>query len=236
MKLNDLSKEELIFYKKIKNLKNKEFITRFLNLNEQKIIKIVIPNCELYGGTENAELKRAKSRYIEQFNIICYQVSVINKFAKIGHRDVLGSLMNLGLEKDNFGDILILDDIHVLIASEVKNYFELNFNCIGKSKIKLTRADSSKFEKKENLTEKRVISNSLRLDNLVCNVYKISRSQVKELIERGFLQINHKVVLNHSKIIKENDLVSVRTKGRFKFLKEIGKSRKEKYIILVGIY
>ncbi|XMB85096.1 YlmH/Sll1252 family protein [Mycoplasmatota bacterium WC44] len=230
------NKEDKEFVKKILNLKGKYVLTKFLDLNQQDIVNRILPDAVFYGGYENAESKRAIVSDLEEYNITCYKIKYDKRFGVLKHRNILGSVMSLGIEKNNIGDIVIEDDIFIFIASEIKKYFELNFTQIGKINIEIIEVDGSNIVKKENYSIKKVFSSSLRLDNIVSTVYNCSRNESKNLINKGFVRINHRLIENISYSISKNDLVSVRTKGRFIILDEIGRSKKDNYILNIGIY
>ena len=106
----------------------KVFFTPFLNENELSILKKLPSDCFIYedGGYDKAERKRAVISYYDE--IISVPISVMKasfdtKFVKITHRDVLGALMNMGIEREVIGDILVSDgNIYIVIAEEMKEY------------------------------------------------------------------------------------------------------------------
>lgn len=51
------------------------------------------------------------------------------------------------------------------------------------------------------------------------------------MIENGLVKINHEVCFSSSKILKENDLISVRHKGRI-YIGEVGGKTKSNRIVL----
>ena len=105
--------------------------TDFLGLDEQSVFseaKAVFGNIpyKTFGGTEGAERimvrfgDEEELSYSEPFPIVCIKAEPVSqKFAKkLTHRDFLGALMNLGIERSTLGDIPILDNVGYIFAKE----------------------------------------------------------------------------------------------------------------------
>ncbi len=233
MYLDHFNSEDQEFAKKVANLSG-YFLTKFLDLNQQAILKSLHPDVMFFGGYKNSEMKRGIS-YDGDYSITCYELVYDKRFKDITHRNILGSVLALGIEKDNIGDIIVSDKTYIFVASEIKDYIEMNLR-INNLEVELIEVNVQNMEYNPQLTEKKVFTQSIRLDNLVANVYNMSRNESKSLVLKGYVRVNHKLITNPSHVLKEKDLVSVRKKGRFLLLEEIGTSRKDKHIINIGIY
>jgi RNA-binding protein YlmH len=175
-------------------------LTKFLNPHEQDIVHSVIGNsCQVVGegGFVDAESKRliiAPDYYEivpEDFKIKVYQIDYSERFEHLGHRDVLGALMHLGLNRDCFGDI----GSHPLafaLCEENDDYVLLNLKKIKKSHVRLVAHDFSlsldqQFKKKE------LVASSLRLDKILGLLYGLSRTRAVEAIQGQYVKVNHKI-------------------------------------------
>ena len=160
------------------------------------------------------------------------------KFAdKLSHRDFLGSLMGLGIKREVLGDIVIADNIgYIFCLSTIAEYIvrELSKVChtIVRCSIVYKLPDSA-VKKPE--TEQ-LVTASERLDVITSAVYNLSRSAVKELFVARKIYVNSRLCENFSYIPKTNDIVSVRGKGRFVYNGVLGKTKKSRNIISVGVY
>jgi tetratricopeptide (TPR) repeat protein len=85
-------------------------------------------------------------------------------------------------------------------------------------------------------TLKTVIVSSLRLDGIISAVYNVSRSKSSALVDGEKVFINGKLAKNNSVPLKENDTISVRGYGRFKFKEISGDTRKGRIRILCEVY
>lgn len=94
--------------------KNIVIFSDFLNLNELNIFQQEIPNLysayQIFGGYELSERQMIAFLpdalcYEWNYPIKCLKITPVNKkFAEeLTHRDVLGSLMNLGIERYSGG-------------------------------------------------------------------------------------------------------------------------------------
>ncbi|MFD1735741.1 RNA-binding protein [Bacillus salitolerans] len=222
-------------------------LTDFLDPREQQILSSVIGqdsevNYVCFGGSEYVERKRAlifPSFYEpreEDFQIALYAINYPQKFVKIEHPQVLGSLMGIGLKRGKFGDILIKDGIvQVVIASEVANFVLMNLESIGKSKVSLEPLQLKEIiQVQEQWIEEICTVSSLRLDVIVAEAFNLSRTKSLPYIQGGHTKVNWKHVEEISFECKEGDMISVRGNGRVKILQIEGKTKRDKWKLLIG--
>lgn len=126
-------------------------LTNFLTPREQQIVSALIGKnneCKVrfFGGHVNAERKRAiiYPEYYElseaDFEITLLNVSYNQKFNDLQHRQILGTLMSLGLTRDKFGDVLIAKgNVQVLVSEDISEYVIANVIKIGNAGVKLNR-------------------------------------------------------------------------------------------------
>lgn len=221
----------------------------FLNLNEQNMFRQVIP--ELYcsfewsGGYETSERQMVAFLpdalcYTWSYPISCLKITPKNKkFAdELTHRDVLGSLMNLGIERALLGDILVDDGrIYVFCQERIADYIEKELTRIRHTVVQITQSDAQEVHIEPKTEGMEGIITSNRLDSIVACICKISRSQANEWVRGGKVFIDNREMLNTTYECKPGELISVRSAGRFRFQGSKGETRKgrlkiqfEKYI------
>ncbi|MBA2874067.1 YlmH family RNA-binding protein [Thermaerobacillus caldiproteolyticus] len=222
-------------------------LTDFLDPREQEIVRLVIGhdedvNISFFGGASFVERQRALlyPPYFqpeqEDFAIALFAVCYPSKFVSLEHRQVLGSLMSLGLKRGKFGDILIKDEhIQLLVAKEVADYVRLHLEMIGKTKISLEEKPLTDIIiLEEQWNEATITVSSLRLDTLLSQAFHVSRQKTQSLIENGLVKVNWKVVEQAHFECKEGDTLSVRGFGRCKIFSIDGKTKKEKWRVHIG--
>ncbi len=157
---------------------------------------------------------------------------------KLSHREVLGSVLGLGLKRDVIGDIIINDNVaNLFVASSIFKYIVQNLDRVGKEKIKLEEIGYEEIlEKKEEFTEFKTTVASLRIDSAISSAYGLSRAQAVTLVDSGRVKINYLDCNSSSKQVRENDLISVRGFGRFIIEEVLGETKKGRTSIKLKIY
>ena len=215
--------------------------TMFLDLTKQAIINNLNTkevDVLFNGGFIDAEYKRVIFKpkdydYIIN-NIVIYEIIYNERFLSLNHRNILGSLMSLGIKRESIGDILIdVKKAYFACTSEISKYIEINFKMIGHHSIELKEIrDEIKIVREQ--IEKTYIVSSMRLDVIIAAAYKLSRNEANEYINSGFVSVNHISCINNSSIVKVNDIISVRHKGRI-YVNEIGgKTKSDRLVIKLG--
>ena len=156
----------------------------------------------------------------------------------LGHRDILGALMALGIERETIGDIIIDEGLAALVClPELSGYITENFTKAGRVGFELSQTSLDELlAREEELTIKTDTVASLRLDAVVSSAFGISRTKAAELIVAGRVSLNHQICEKADKEVGENALLSIRGLGRTKLLEVGGVSRKGRMFIKIGIY
>lgn len=109
----------------------------------------------------------------------------------------------------------------------------------------LTRFSKSNIEVKQieelykqeiNTQEVQIIVSSLRLDNIVSELARTSRTKAEEIIKTARVFVNFENVMKASKILKEADIITIRGKGRFKIQEIVGNTKKGRFVVKVEKY
>jgi len=222
-------------------------LTDFLDPREQHILKMLLGEhgevkYQLFGGVPGVERNRALiyPDYLtpaeEDFQISLFDIQYHRKFVTIEHRQVLGTLMSLGLKRGKFGDILISDDrVQFFAAKEISPYIKNNVESIGRAGVKLVETSTGNAVVSPELWEEKDLTlSSLRLDAVISGIFNLSRQKSLALIQHGLAKVNWTLIENPSFPCDEGDMLSVRGHGRAKIIGLEGKTKKEKWRITVG--
>ncbi len=223
---------------------SKNYITDFLSPSIQAVIPRLFYNYndldyKLVGGYDGAEYKvLVIGRYLDDASSLkVISIKYNSKYNSINHRDVLGSILALGLKRNKIGDILISESlIEVIVSSDISEYIAFNLQKIKRARVEVVIKDKISIEKKENIKALTLTISSLRLDNIISSSYNISRKKAKDYISMGIVKVNHLMNDSASYIVKEHDLISVKKKGRISLNKIIGLSKKNKYKVEIYRY
>ena len=156
----------------------------------------------------------------------------------IGHRDILGTLMSLGIERKVIGDIIVSEsEAFVICLPEMVDYIIDNVTKIRNVGVTVENASLGEITvKTEDFTVKSTTVASKRLDVVTGAGFNMSRTKVTELITAGLVSINHVPCLQPEKPVDAGAIISVKGFGRVKVVNYGNLTRKGRIIIELGIY
>ena len=142
---------------------------------------------------------------------------------KVNHRDLLGSLMGLGIVREKVGDILVgPDSADLLVLDTVTDFLLSSWTSAGRAKLTVAEIDPSHLHMPEiKCEEVRDTVSSLRLDAVASTGFRMARSKAADLIASGRVQVNWRECTKPDKLLVEGDTVSARGFGKFQ-LAEVG--------------
>lgn len=132
------------------------------------------------------------------------------------HRDYLGTIMSLGVERKKIGDIAVNEGgAYVFAVSDIAEHIAQGIEKIANCGVKCSIVPLDKAEIPEpEYKIQDVVAASLRADAVVGAVCGFSRKNAADFILAGYCSVNHKVILRVDHILKEGDLLSLRGFGR----------------------
>lgn len=176
----ELLKKRLIELSRIAYDKNIVCFSDFLNLNEQNILHMIPINSlnskyEIYGGYELAERQMVAFIpdalcYDYKYPIAMLKIAPINRrFAEeLTHRDYLGALLNLGIERTKVGDIVVEENCaYVFIHSTLAEFVTENLTRIKHTTISVRVQEPKDINYTPKFEEKKGTVSSLRLDSIL---------------------------------------------------------------------
>ena len=224
-----MTQEQLQFQKRMRQLEDSSWqesrfvFTDFLNEAEYSDVLIMgVPagGMAAYGGYENASRVMVRFGapeilgYEEPFPITILRISpLMEKFADtLTHRDYLGAILNLGIERRIIGDILIDGaTAYVMCESRMAEYLTENLSRIKHTSVRAVTVDT--------------IPDGVR-----------PKAVAQELLQGGQVFINGRVLQSSSTQLRENDVVSVRHHGKFRYVGVTGETRKGNLRIRIERY
>lgn len=160
--------------------------------------------------------------------------SIESRF-KIDHRNILGSILSLGIERSKIGDIIVADTSYIIIKGELTNFMHFHFNKIGNQTIVIEEIPLSEVP---NISEKwhrsSAIVSSMRLDSVIRAVTHLPRDEVKLRLNKGLVKVNFKKILKPHEILNQGDLISLRGFGRIKIFDDLSGTKKGKIRFAYG--
>ncbi len=145
---------------------------------------------------------------------------------KLSHREYLGTIMSLGIDRRKIGDIAVSDDgACVFASSDIAGYIAA-IDKISRCGVKAEIIPLSECEVAEPEFELLdIVAASMRLDAVVAAVLKLSRKNAADLITSGRCFVNHFEILRTDYGLNEGDLLSLRGFGRVEIVGAEGETR-----------
>lgn len=239
------------------NKRNSVEYTEFLDMRQRQLLEKVmaelkVSNYVATGGYKTAErtvlvIYPEKLEEIIQneqfdFNTIfaVVRISLPNELKGMySHRDYLGAIIKIGMRREKVGDIITSKDgADLIVLKEAEKYITSGLK-------ELTRFSKAEFQslrlEELNIEEPKtqvidIIIPSMRIDSIVSEIIRTSRAKAMTIIKEERVFVNHELITKGSKEVKENDIITVRGKGRFKVGKIVNSTRKGNLVLKVEKY
>lgn len=248
-------KEEL-FEKRLLDLANQSYgqgrytFSNFLDLYEQSIFtslnkKMKGISNQLFGGYEGAGRQMVRFGSPEELGydqeypiVLLHIVPLGGKFSeKLSHRDYLGALMNLGIERNLIGDILVMDqEAYVFAKDTIGPFLMQEWGKVRHTMISVEEVPLTEFQYEPKFEEIKGFLPSFRADVMVGFFCKTSRNESSNLIKGQKVFINGGLIDSNSVMLKEGDVLTVRGYGKAIFSEISGQSKKGRHHVILKKY
>lgn len=229
--LSFLNKEEVSYYKileekvLISNRRNSYEETDFLDPFWQKMLVSIVNKFDgvsvsFFGAFNNAErcIGVIYNDYLPE-SVESDYMSVLafdSKFDDVKHKDVLGKLISMGIERETIGDIIFYKDAcYFSVRKSVESFLLSQFQDIRRHSATLYSVDAEGLQVVESeKTTEVIVAASLRADLIVAKIYNIKRNIATSMISKGMMKLDYRVFTRGDKQIKLPALISLRGYGR----------------------
>lgn len=194
----------------------------------------------LYGGYPDAERQMvcffSEEPPSEAYPIAVLRLSWANQ-ATVAHRDLLGSILSLGIQRRCIGDIVLSERGAYLFAEQaMAQHIEQNLVSAGRTSLQVTILQHVPvLPKPEGMLRKGTVS-SLRLDALVATGLCLSRGKAAELVEAGNVKLRFLQEVRIDARVMEGDMISVRGAGRLRLDKVGQMTRKGRIPVCISCF
>ena len=215
--------------------------TDFLSDRQQQLAQAAMNRCGSdcrilwdggYDGAERKMLTLLPEGMEYQQPFCGLRLCPITSNAHLQHRDCLGAILGLGLDRKSIGDILLQEDGSsvVFCTFPAADLITQELAQIGKETVTV-----EPYEQLQTLALQATLQTatvaSLRVDAVLAAMLHTSREKAVQLIRAGKLEINHLPVTAAHMQVYEQDVFTVRGVGRFRLEQIGGKSRKDRIFI-----
>ncbi len=221
----------------------------FLGLNElnlfySNIKEFTFLQYALWGGYEDAE-RRVVCFYEDDsfpnvsYPLCCLKIVPLNeKFSEhLTHRDYLGAILNLGIDRSKTGDILVQEKgAYLFCHRDISDFLQQELRNIRHTSVIASEVSEEEAVSSQNFKDILGTVSSIRIDALLACAFHTSRSSLDGLCRSGKVFVNGKQIMSNSFVPKEGDIISVRGMGRFRYLGSTNQTKKNKYKIHLSLY
>ena len=228
--------------------------TAFLSPAEQACVTDLLNACGhprhvFYGGYEDAERRiclflpdwqEDEDAVSLEDPPLCALEAAFPGGSSLTHRDLLGSLMGLGLTREKLGDILLPEPgrCQVIALPEVVPILRSQWESAGRCRCsEVTEIPLSALSPKP--PQVKTIRDTVatpRLDAVLASGFSLSRSRAAAYISGGKVAVNHRECLKNDKLMEEGDILTCRGLGKCVVKEVPGQSRKGRTMLILERY
>lgn len=212
----------------------------FLNEHESRFLRENISyrqDVMFFGGYEGAvRVMMGAGAKERDFPVTPLEFSFKEEYT-LRHKDFLGALLSLGIDRSVLGDILTQKGRAVVfVKSEIAPFIIAEVQKIGRVGVKIKECDTSSLPVIKDDEQMTLTLSSLRLDAFVSAVTHLSREKSSRLIRSELVTVDHVTEDSVSRILREGDTVTIRKYGKYVFVSDLGFSKKGKQKIGIKHY
>lgn len=210
----------------------------------QKLGALKDCRCIVSGGAEGCErcavffLPEWMSEDMFELSDYISVIGIRSYFGAPGHRDYLGAVLGLGIERDRIGDIIVDgENAWIFCVNSVASLILSELDKVGRYSVKTDRIPLSDVPRSEKKVRRLSFTvKSLRLDAVTADMFGVSRTSAAEFIRLGAVSLNYSVCEKTDSPVKEGDVISVRGKGKGCITEVGGRSKKDRLFITAEIF
>ena len=159
--------------------------------------------------------------------------------ASLSHRDILGSLMGLGVTREVLGDILLPEPglCQIVALREAVPILLSQWEGAGRYKAGLTEIPLDRLTPKP--AQVKTIRDTVatpRLDAVTASGFSLSRGKAAGLISSGKVSLNHRECLKADRQVAEGDVITCRGFGKCVVKEVPGQSKKGRTMLVIERY
>lgn len=198
---------------------------------------VAVKHLKLMPDAEYTILQFSESDEFEDVSssICVIRLTYPKQFAELGHPDILGTLMSLGLKRETIGDIRMMPgEVYLAVAGEMGSYVTNNLTRIKHVGVQATVIDLKDVpEVSQRFETIGVTLASLRLDVFVAAVTRLSRDKSQALIQSQKIKLNYLICEDRASTLKEGDMISIRGYGRYQLQAVEGETKKNRLRVTI---
>lgn len=214
--------------------------TGFLDLRQAAVARQLAAHTEagilFYGGCPDAERVMMGAFAPDEtpdeaaFPIVPVTVT-FRREDSVGHRDLLGALLALGLSRDAVGDLRLEKGRAVcFLTPPAADVAENELQKAGKWGLRIKRGFSDELPARQ-FEALDVNVSALRLDCVTAALTKLSREKAQQMIRGQLVHVNGAVVQDPARRLADGEVLSLRGHGKFVYDSTLRTTKKDRLVL-----
>ena len=195
-----------------------------------------LPEYMEYSQGESIAAQLADYGYDDPTVVLCIRAS---GFRSLSHRDFMGSVLSLGIERSTVGDIVCVsgDCAYLFCDRAISGYICDNLKKVANDAVivQVSCVPEGRFGERQ-YTEIRDTVASLRMDAIVASACNISREAAKKTVTSGLCELNWETVDTPDAEVSAGDVFSIRGKGKYTLYRIDGENARGRLRIVIHKY
>ena len=160
------------------------------------------------------------------------------KFAEdLGHRDFLGAVLNLGIERSTVGDIVVRDGkAWIVCLDHVRDLLLDDLTRVRRTAVRTSLCERDVPDLQPRLVPMHVNVASERLDAVVAEFAGISRAQAPALFTAGKVFLDGREATDRSVRLRPGSVFSVRGYGKARYDGVVRETKKGRLLVCIQKY
>ena len=160
-------------------------------------------------------------------------------FRELYHKDYLGAILNLGIERAHIGDVCVIDTCAALLFCDrvLADFLAQDLHRVANDAVSLfVQAPPPDFDGGRRFAPITDTVASPRADSVVAALANLSRDRACELLRAGAVEIDYETTYDKDASVPEGVVIVIRGKGKFIIRSLSEQTRKGRYRLLADKY
>ena len=209
------------------------FVGGYVGAERKRVVAVPPFVSELDGTLE----ENALSCFPDELRSAIKAIKITGSgYRELSHRDYLGSILALGIERASIGDIVVLDERSAVIfcTDKIFDFLLADIDRIGSDKVMTEEfLPSDDFDAKKEFLPIRDTVASERLDCVVGALANLSREKAQALIRSGLCEVDYLTEQRVDVSVKVPCTITLRGYGKYRVLDFDGETKRGR-LRLVG--
>lgn len=204
----------------------------------ERQISVLLP--EFLSGYEGSAKERAREFFPEALSDAVRAIRIKGSgYRRLTHRDYLGSLLSLGIERDRVGDVVVENEFEAVVfcSGSILDFLVTHLERVASDKVTVTEfVPGGNFCAKRDFSPITDTVASERLDCIVAALTNLARDKAQAVIKSGLCELDYVCETRCDREIIPPCTVSVRGHGKYDILSFDGETRRDRLRLIARKY